>query len=141
MYQRDFIMRMIEQVGQVLIALRNRILGREIDGATLRDELNAVAQRTGLDFGLARRVEPETLMLLVAPTGELEPGRCWLLAELFYLDGLQAKAEGRFDDAAKSLDRARRLYDVLRPRKITIASFPEAGERIDEIDTLLEETG
>ncbi|MFW6078092.1 MAG: hypothetical protein ACODAE_00615 [Gemmatimonadota bacterium] len=141
MYQRDFILRMIEQVGRIMIALRNRIFGREIDRQTLRDELDAVAQRTGLDFALARRVEPETLMMIVAPTGELEPGRCWLLAEMFYLDGLQAKLEGRIDEALDSLDRARRLYEVLRPRPITIQSFPDAEERIREIDGLLEEVG
>lgn len=138
MYQRDFILRMIEQIGRVLIALRNRILRRQIGGGELREELNAVAQRTGLDFALARRVEPETLMLLVAPTGELEPGRCWLLAELFYLDGLQAVEEGRTEDASESLDRARRLYEVLRPRKVTIVAFPEATERLDEIRELME---
>ena len=39
---------------------------------------------------LARAMTSETLLLMVAPGGEVDPGRCWLLAEMFYLEGVEA---------------------------------------------------
>ena len=71
-HQRDYILRLIEQLGGALVALR-------------------------------RGFSEDTLHMFVSPTGEVEPARCWLMAELLYLDGLQAKLEERGDDARSGL--------------------------------------
>ncbi|MEE2900556.1 MAG: hypothetical protein VX815_19020 [Gemmatimonadota bacterium] len=88
MHQRDFILRMIEQLEASLVALRNRILGRKVDVHTVNEELSGLAGEAGFDLNLLRGFSIETLYMLVSPTGEVEPARCWLMAELLYLDEL-----------------------------------------------------
>jgi len=137
MPQRDYILRLIEQMGAALVALRNKILGRKVDPEQVYQELTDLAGRTGFDLELLRGFSAETLHMLVAPTGEVEPARCWLMAEIIYLDGLQAEAEGRREDAAASLRKARLLYTLIEPGGGLLVGLPEAGERIADVDARL----
>ena len=139
MPQRDYILRLIEQLGAALAALRRRILGREDHPSTLHDELARISGQAGLDMTLLRALAADTLHMLVAPTGEVEPARCWLMAELLYLDGLQALAEERAGDAAASLGKARLLFGLVEPGGGMLVGFPEAAERVREIDGLLQD--
>ena len=41
MHQRDFILRMIEQAGEAIRALRDRILGRRVDQQVVRETLGS----------------------------------------------------------------------------------------------------
>ena len=135
MPQRDYILRLIEQLGQALIRVRKMILGEAPDGgARVDDELRLVGRRAGVDLDIARAATPETLLLLVAPTGEADPGRCWVLAEMLYLDGMQAEAEGRAAAALASYDKAARLFRILEPGGAFLTGWPEAGERLREIE-------
>jgi len=141
MEQRDYILRLIEQMGAALVALRNRILGRRADPARIGDELSTLAGQGGLDMALLRGFSGDTLRMLVSPAGEVEPGRCWLIAELLYLDGLQAQVEERTGDARESLSKARILYALVAPRGGMLVGFPEAAERTDDIEARLAELG
>jgi hypothetical protein len=137
MDRRDYIMRLIEQVGQALIALRRRILAREATATETREELRAAARAGGLDFDLARAMTSETLMMMVAPGGEVDPGRCWLLAEMFYLEGVEAELTGRVVEARDSLQRAAFLFGMLQPIAGNLVGLPEATPRIEEIERRL----
>lgn len=137
MPQRDYILRLIEQMGAALIALRQRILGRQEDSAKIYDELMGLAGRSGFDLDILRGFSADTLHMLVSPTGEVEPARCWMMAELLYLDGLQAEVEERTDDAATSLSKARVLYSLIEPGGGLLVGLPEAGERLDDVDARL----
>lgn len=137
MPQRDYILRLIEQIGAALVALRKRILGGQVDPLTLDTELAALAGRAGFDLDLLRTLTGETLVMLVSPTGEVEPSRCWLMAELLFLDGLQALETGRPDEGATSLEKALLLYRFIEPGGGMLVGFPEAGERAAEIEALL----
>ncbi len=141
MQQRDYILRLIEQIGAALIALRNRILGRKVDPLRIREELTGLAGQAGYDLALLRGFSGETLHMLVSPTGEVEPGSCWLIAELLYLDGLQAQVEERTGDAREGLQKARLLFRLIEPGGGMLVGLPEAGERIDDIDMRLEALG
>lgn len=138
MTQRDYILRLIEQFGQILIALRNRILGGDISRAELEAELTAAVRTTGLDLNLAHALTPASLILMIAPDGDIEPGRAWLVAETLYLDGLHADLDGRSDDARAAWERAAPLYELLTPHGIIVAGVPEADERLAEIRQRLE---
>ncbi len=72
--------------------------------------------------------------MLIAPTGEIEPGACWLLAESLYLDGLYAGQVGNVDRGLDSLAKARMLFSLLKPMGAFLVGFPEAEARIQEID-------
>lgn len=137
MPQRDYILRLIEQVGAALVALRHRILAGREDPLTLDQEVAALAGRAGFDLDLLRTLTGETLVMLVSPTGEVEPSRCWLMAELLFLDGLQAREAGRPQDGTASLEKALLLYRFIEPGGGMLVGFPEAGERAAEIEALL----
>lgn len=139
MYQRDYILRMIEQVGAVLRRLREIILKQAGESTTVKQELNKAVQQVGFDLDLARIADGATLERMVAPTGELEPGRGWLVAEALYLDGLEAHIEDRALEARRSLEKALRLYRLLEPDALLPTGFPEAADRIREIEDHLEE--
>ena len=139
MHQRDYILRIIEQLGSVLAELRNRILGRAVDSKKVDEELAGAAGQAGLDLDLLRRFTVDTLHMFAAPTGEIEPSRCWLMAEVLYLDGLQAHLEDRGTDAEASLRKANMLYTMIEPGGGMLVGFPEAAERLREIDSLLEQ--
>ncbi len=136
MHQRDFVLRMIEQLGIVLSALRRLILGGG-DPEAVGQALTDAASQAGMDIGLLRALSVETLYALVTTTGEVELTRCWLMAELLYLDGLGASLEDRREDARDSLTKARSLYDMVRPAGGLLIGLPEAAGRIEEIDALL----
>ena len=136
--QRDYLLRMIERIGQMLIAIRKRIAAGE-DAATIEESLRRVAADGGVALDIARLSSPDTLVLFVAPNGEVEPTRCWMFAELLLLDGLQAQAEGRDADARTSFEKALLLYRLVEPGGALLLGWPEAAARIDEVERQLHE--
>ena len=138
MPQKDYILRQIELLGAALIQIRKKILAGKADAAEVETRLQEVSQQGGMALDLARASSPETIRMLIAPTGEIEPGACWLLAESLFLDGLHAVQLGDEPRAADSLAKARMLFSLLKPMGAFLVGFPEAAERIREIDALLE---
>jgi len=135
--RRDYIMRMIEQLGAMLAALRKRMLGQEVSRAEAADTLREAARLGGLDYDLARAMAPETLLMMVAPGGEVDPGRCWLLAELSYLDGLDADLADDAAEARDSFERAGYLFGLLQPIVGNFLGIPESRERLRDVEERL----
>ena len=94
------------------------------------------AGQVGFDIELLRGFDLQTLRLFAMPTGEIEPARCWLMAEVLYLDGLEAVFSGQSGE--DSLLKARSLFEMVRPGGGMLVGMPEAVDRIAEIDRLLE---
>jgi hypothetical protein len=138
--QRDYILRMIEQAGTALRALLNRVLRRDVEPAEVTKALRHAAALGSLDIDLLRLGDTNTVLMMVAPGGEPEPGRTWLAAEMLYLDGLAARLDERADDAATSFAKARLLFGLVGATGVLPAGFPEAAERIREIDGYLGES-
>lgn len=137
MYRRDYILRLIERFGRMLIALRNRILGREADRATVVAQIGDVAKQAGLDLDIARQLDPASLLLWLAPGDDVDQPRLWLMGELLYLTALQARADGT-GDARGDLRRALAVFGHLPREWRPSNDFATAGERSDEITELLE---
>ncbi len=137
MYQRDYILRMIEQVGAVLVALRERILKRVAQRGQVEEELRQTLQGVGFDLDLARLADPESLERLVAPTGELDTTRGWMVAEALYLQGLECQLSDHAHDARNYFEKALRLYRLFDPRNPIPTGFPEAAERVQELEERL----
>jgi hypothetical protein len=135
-YRRDYILRLIERFGRMLIAIRNRILRREIDTADVVAELRDIAQQAGLDLALARQLDPATLAFWLAPTDDVDEPKLWLMAELLYLEGLQARSAGGEwrSDFARALTIFGRLPADWRPDD----DLAPAGQRVVELQQLLE---
>jgi hypothetical protein len=132
--QRDYILRLIEQAAGALRRALDLILGRKGSPGEVAEQLRAALGITGLDPGMVRVLDAEALVLLIAPTGEAEPGRCWLVAETLYLDGLEAQLDDRPDEARASLAKARLLFRLLEPDAVLPSGFPEASARLREIE-------
>ena len=135
--QRDYILRMIEELGAALIALRNAILGGKAGGDEVEDTLRRAASGAGMDIELARALSADALRDMVAPTGEVEPARCWVLAEALMTDGVYRMQGGERERARSSLAKAAALFDLVGPGGAFLTGFPEARVRIAEIEGLL----
>lgn len=137
MAEKDYLLRLIEQVGQMLVELRRRLLGGSAEPGEAETRLQEVAGRAGLDLDVLRSVDHDTMVMLMSPAGEPEPGRCWMTAELFLVDGERARAFGDPEGARDRWERALRLYAILDPG-IVARGFPEVRERIAEVKGLLD---
>jgi hypothetical protein len=140
MYRRDYVMRLIEAFGQALIAIRNRILKRQADSQTVLAEIGEMARKAGLDLDIARRLDPASLLMWLSPTGEYDPARLWLLAELLYLAGLQADAEDP-GSGRRDFSRALALLDHVPPAWTPPGDFGAASTLADELASLLADAG
>ncbi|HSJ13977.1 MAG TPA: hypothetical protein VK939_06155 [Longimicrobiales bacterium] len=120
---------MIEQMAAMIARLRKLIAGRDLE--TADTELRQAAGMYGVDLDSARAVDAETLLLLLSPTGQPEPARAWITAELLTLDGLRLEAEGDARAAHSVYAKALLLYNALDPA--AIGGLPEAGDRIGEL--------
>ncbi|MEZ4415570.1 MAG: hypothetical protein R3E10_07425 [Gemmatimonadota bacterium] len=136
MPQRDFILRLIEEMGRALAEIRRRILGGELSGPRVREEVDRALVGVGLDLDLALRASPETLELMIASTGEVDPTRAWVLAESLYVYGLGAEAEGQTHLARTAFERAHRLFTLLAP-SAAFYGLVEAEGRQEELEERL----
>lgn len=126
--RRDYLLRMIEQMGAVFTRIRQLILG----GSSHKGELQIAATRAGVDLGTARVLDVDSLLALLSTSGEADPTRTWLTAEFVYLEGLGAETTGAVDDALAAYRKARRLFLAIDPR--VIGGIPEARARILELE-------
>ena len=141
MVQRDYILRMIEELGAALIALRKAIFGGAAPAGEVEDTIRRAASGAGMDIQLARALSIDALRDMVAPAGEVEPARCWVLAEALMTDGAYRMQRGEFDSARSSLARAAVLFELVGPGGAFLTGFPEAKVRIAEIEEMLHGMG
>src|SRR4029078_3986469 len=80
--------------GAALLSLRDKILRRSREEIGIRAEIHGIAHEAGLDIAVARSLEPESLLMWLAPAGAPDPAKLWLMAELLYLEALDRKASG-----------------------------------------------
>lgn len=146
MVQRDYILRLIEQMGAVLAELRRAILGRTPGDAGseaaatdhAEEVLRRAASEAGMDLSLARAASADALPAMLSPAGEVDFMRCWLLAEVLMTDGVQRWRRGDLGPARSSLAKATDLFKLTGPG-FHVAGFPEVRERIAEIESILEQ--
>jgi hypothetical protein len=138
MYRRDYILRLIERFAEALIAIRNRLLKREADSGEVLRVVREIAADAGLDLTVARSLDPATLLMWLAPTGEIDEPRLWLMAELLYLEGLQARNTGSPAWRA-DFERALAIYSRLRSGWRPSDGLATPHERSAELRRLLQE--
>lgn len=139
MYRQDYIIRIIEQFGRALTSLVNKVAGRQLSPAEVHAQIGAVASQSGLQLDVARALDPVMLLMWLAPRGDadIDPGKFWLMAELLFLEGLQAREEGNDLRARADLERAHLILSKLDPDWRPQADLASAGERLSEIERLL----
>ena len=104
----------------------------------LEESLEDAAERTGVHLEILRLAGPETIEEVLAPGGGGDPGKVWGAAEVLFLDGLLAHAQGRAVEARDRLEKAHRLYLLLEPDlELPDEAVPPA-QRIRSLRELLE---
>lgn len=141
MYQRDYILRLIERFGKALLALRNALLKREAERPLVRSEIADIARQAGLDLDFARRLDPATLLMWLSPPGAApDPARLWLMAELLYLEGLACL--GTDDPGGRAdFERALAILKVLPQDWRPSDDFGTVSARVAELQDLLANPG
>ena len=142
MYRYDYVLRLIERLGQVLRTLRDRLLQRQLTNDDLRAEIREIAREAGLDLAFARRLDPGTLATWLAPVPDrVDEDRVWLMAELLYVEALASRAAGDERQAEGDLDRALVLFGRISPTWRPGTDLATAGERVAELQGLLDDRG
>jgi hypothetical protein len=137
MYRRDYILRLIERFGRMLLGIRDAVLRRQADAAQVQAQILEIAEEAGLDLAIARRLDPASLLLWLAPTEDFDAGRVWLTAELLYLEGFEASTRPD-GNGRPNLQRALALFSYLPPEWKPSHDLATAAERASEIRRLLD---
>jgi hypothetical protein len=133
MLRSDYIRRLMEQLSRVLA--RSREL--ELDGrlAESRAELDRAAAGLGLPAQMAHVISDESLASLLRTAGRPDVARQVLVAELFRLDALAARARGANAESERLLARAAHLYAGLGEDADALSALGVDG-RATEIEGL-----
>jgi len=136
--ERDYILRLIEQAGTVLRQLIKRIQSESVTYEERTAELRRAAELGGLDIDMLRLADTEGLWHQVALTGEADPARTWLAAETLYADAVALEIDGDSEAAVQSYVKAATLFRLMQPTWMLPTGFPEATERVEEIEAKLD---
>ena len=136
--QRDYILRLIEQAGTILKHLLQRIQAEPVTLEERTNELKRAAHLGGLDLDMLRLSDVNGLWHQVALTGEADPARTWLAAETLYADAIALEIDGDPEAAMQSYVKAASLFRLMEPTWVLPTGFPEASERVQEIEGKLE---
>src|SRR5947209_16382278 len=107
MYQKDYLLRIAQNVARVIAQVIYRRNIQDYQGAlSLIDE--QFRQTLGMGLGFIHSVSEETLLSLLTSIGTLDTEKCWLVATLLKAEGEIYEAQGDLDEAyysyLKSLD-------------------------------------
>lgn len=137
MDRRDLVLYWIEMSGQVVTRIVRLLTGggRAAAGQALQDG----ARQLGVDLDLARSLDGESLLGLLAPGGRADPTRCMLFGEMLYVDGLMQGDAGDPEAAFTSFAKARLLLECAASYGSSIGvRYPDIDARVREIATRLE---
>lgn len=126
MDRRDYLLRLMEQLGRVMARVRELVTGQSIDAAA--GELDRFAQEAGIPLALLRVVDGDSQAIILRTAGEPDPAKQLLAAEYLYVEALRASAAEA--DALRA--RALELYRGVAPLNDPVLS----GAVADRIATL-----
>jgi hypothetical protein len=129
--------RQLQALAETLLRLERLLEAEGGDATGIQDGLEEAAHRMGVHLAVVRLADAGTLLHLHGPEGGGDPGRLWATAELLYLDGLRARAEGETDGGDGLLRTARRLFQAVDPGLRLPPGTPSPTERVREIGRLL----
>lgn len=123
----------IHRISETLQRLEAQIEREGGDAPTIREDLEDVARRMGLQLDVLRLADARTLHEVLAPGGS---GRLWAAAEILYLNGLLVRARGRPDEAEARLVKSRFLFGRVDADLELPEGASSPAERVREIDAL-----
>jgi hypothetical protein len=127
MFQSDYILRMIEQMGEMLRRIIDRLAEQRPEEALeLTDE--AVGLALDVDPDTALQLTGDGLLMLMGGGGEPDPKQALLLGEVL---ALRAQARWDMGQTGQALQEAERARTILQAA--TSTDLPEDAERAREL--------
>jgi len=127
----------MQQLAQQLLALQRRLEAGSGDTTHIREGLEEVARRVGVDLEIVRLAHPDTVLDVLAPEGGGDPGKVWAVAEVLFLDGIRARAEGEPGEGLDALRKARYLYRTLGEGLVLPDEATPPDQRLDTLGAIL----
>ena len=123
MIQRDYILRLIDQLGAFLRALVGSGSDVKRPEKAISDALQsdvalekACQEAMGLSFRIIKEMAPDELVELLRSGGAIWVNRCFLVARLFEFHAEIAERVDQRDRAKQSIQRALYFYSLLRSK-------------------------
>ncbi len=129
----------LQRLAEQLMELQRRLASEGGDTTHIREGLEELAHRVGVDLDIVRLAAPETVLEVITAGGSGDPGKIWVVGEILFLDGLRALAEGQDQTAHGVLVSASKLLRALESRSVALpdgAIPPE--ERLRQLEELLD---
>jgi len=100
----------LQRLAELLQEIQRRQEAGGGEAHLVEEGLEEVAERIGVELEMVRLATPETLLGVLAPGREADPGKLWVVAELLYHDRRLALAAGASEAAADRKAKALLLY-------------------------------
>ena len=134
MFQRDYILRLVEQLSKTLGAVLTLKKARRFDEAELAVS-EAAKNLVGLDVKTLLALPVEQIVSLFSPSGSLDAGKCIVVAEILYEYGEIKSLRGEEDLAYHARIRALSLLLEVSGRE-SLARIPDAQRYLRQIESL-----
>jgi hypothetical protein len=108
--RRDYLLRMLEEMGRVLARVRELLSGSSVTAAA--QELEAAASHAGLALPLVRALAGDGLAAVLTTAGRPDPAKHLLAAEYLYVEALRAAPPEDAALFARALDLYRRIGPI-----------------------------
>jgi hypothetical protein len=128
----------LQRLAESLLRLERLLEAEGGDPTVVREGLEEEAHRMGVHLEVVRLADPETLLQMHGPGAGGGPGKLWAMAEILYLDGLRARAEGHHVESDQRLETAMILFSQTDPGLELPEGYPAPEERMEEAGRLLE---
>ncbi len=136
MFQRDYILRLVEQLAKTLGAVLTFKKAKRYDEAELAIA-EAAKNLVGLDVETLLAIPVDQILTLFSPGGSLDAGKCIVVAELLYEHGEIKSLQGQEETAYHARIRAFSLLLEVSGRE-SLDRIPDAGRYLRRIEALTE---
>ena len=136
MFQRDYILRLVEQLGKTLGAVLTLKKANRFDEAELAIG-EAAKNLVGLDIATLLALPVDQIVTLFSPGGSLDAGKCIVVAELLYEHGEIRSLQGEEETAYHARIRALSLLLEVSGHE-SLERIPDAERYLRRIETLTE---
>jgi hypothetical protein len=134
MFQRDYILRLVEQLAKTLGAVLTLKKSRRFDEAE-RVITEAARNLVGIDIETLLALSIDQIVTLFSPGGSLDTGKCLVVAELLYEEGEVNNLQG--DERIAYISRTRALALLLEVSgREDLARIPDAEAYLRKIEAL-----
>jgi len=127
----------LQRLAESLLRLERLLEAEGGDTGVIREGLDEAAHRMGVHLAVVRLADAGTLLQMHGPGSGGDPGKLWATAELLFLDGLRARAEGNLGEAERRIETALALLQEVDAGLALPELSPSPQWRVEQARRLL----